>query len=58
MRLLMGIFGKKTPNGRGFARNLSGPICSTDPVKVLKDTTSLLVCTWKKIFAWGCGFFV
>jgi len=38
--------------------NFSGPVCSTDLVKVSKDTASLLVCTQKKCFAWGCGFFV
>jgi len=38
--------------------NFSGLVCSTDPVKVSKDAASLLVCTQKKFFAWGCGFFV
>jgi len=38
--------------------NFSGPVCSTDPVKVSKDAVSLLVCTRKKIFAWGARFFV
>jgi len=38
--------------------NFSGPVCSTDLVKVSKDAASLLVCTRKKFFAWGCGFFV
>jgi len=38
--------------------NFSGPVCSTDPGKVSKDAVSLLVCTKKKLFAWGCGFFV
>jgi len=37
--------------------NFSGPVCFTDPVKVSKDTASLLVCTRKKIFAGGCSFF-
>ena len=31
--------------------NFSGPACSTDPVKVSKDTASLLVCT--QIFCLG-----
>jgi len=31
----------------------SGPVCSTDPVKVSKDAASLLVCTRKKFVAWG-----
>ena len=30
--------------------NFSGPVYSTDQVKVSKDTASLLVWTWKKIF--------
>ena len=39
--------------------NSSGPVCSTDPVKVSKDAASLLVCTRKKIFCLGAaGFFV
>jgi len=38
--------------------NFSSPVCSTDPVKVSKDAASLLVCTRKKFFAWGCGFFL
>jgi len=38
--------------------NFSGPVCSTDLVKVSKDAASLLVCTRKKIFAWGVRFFV
>jgi len=33
--------------------NFSGPVCSTDPVKVSKDAASLLVCTRKKIFCLG-----
>jgi len=35
---------------------ISGPVCSTDLVKVSKDTASLLL--EKIFFAWGCGFFV
>jgi len=38
--------------------NLSGPVCSTDPVKVSKDAARLLVCTRKKCFCLGCVFFV
>ena len=34
------------------------PVSPTDLVKGSKDMASLLVCTRKKIFAWGCGFFV
>jgi len=40
---------------RGY---FSGPVCSTDPVKVSKDVASLLVCTRKKtFFAWGVRVF-
>ena len=39
-------------------RNISAPVRVTDLVEASKDTASLLVCTRKKIFAWGCGFFV
>jgi len=39
--------------------NFSGPVCSTNPVKVSKYAASLLVCTQKKNFLLGgCGFFV
>jgi len=37
--------------------NFSGPVRSTDLVKVSKDAVSLLVCTRKKFFAWGMRFF-
>jgi len=40
-----------------FPGNFSGPVCSTDPVNVSKDAASLLVCTRKQNFAWGCVFF-
>jgi len=39
-------------------RNFSGPVCSTDLVKVSKDVASLLDCTRKNIFAWGLRVFV
>jgi len=35
--------------------NFSGPVCSTDLVKV---SASLLVCTLKNFFAWGMRVFV
>jgi len=38
--------------------NFSGLVCSTDPVKVSKDTASLLVCTRKIFLLGGCRFFV
>jgi len=38
--------------------NFSGPVCSTDPVKVSKDVASLLVCTQKNVLLGGCGFSV
>jgi len=37
--------------------NLSGPVCSTDLVKVSKDAASFLVCTQKNFFAWGMRIF-
>ena len=37
--------------------NFSGPVCSTDPVKVSKDVASLLVSTRKKFFCLGLRFF-
>jgi len=42
-----------------FRGNFSSPVCFTDPVKVSKDATSLLVYTQKKKFLLGgAGFFV
>jgi len=38
--------------------NISAPVRVTDLVEASKDTASLLVCTRKNFFAWGCGFFV
>jgi len=39
--------------------NFSGPVCSTDPVKVSKDAASLLSLHSKKIFLLGgCWCFV
>jgi len=38
--------------------NFSGPVCSTDQVKVSKDAASLLVCTQKIFLLGGCGFFM
>ena len=38
--------------------NISAPVRATDLVEASKDVASLLVCTRKKIFAWGCGFFL
>jgi len=37
--------------------NISTPVQVTDLVEVSKDAASLLVCTWKKIFAWGVRVF-
>jgi len=38
--------------------NISAPVQVEDLVETSKDVASLLVCTRKKFFAWGCGFFV
>jgi len=48
--------GKKTLKRMWLCTGIS-PICSTDPVKVSKDTASLLVCTWYNLFAWGLQVF-
>jgi len=37
--------------------NYSSPVYPTDPVKVSKDASSLLVCTRKKFFGWGVQVF-
>jgi len=36
--------------------NFSGLVSATGPVKGSKDAASLLVCTRKNFFAWGCRF--
>jgi len=36
--------------------NISAPVWVTDLVEVSKDAASLLICTQKKCFAWGCFF--
>ena len=38
--------------------NISAPVQVTDLVEVSKDAASLVVCTQKKSFGWGCRFFV
>jgi len=38
--------------------NFSAPVQVTDLVEVSEDVASLLVCTRKTIFGWGCGVFV
>jgi len=37
--------------------NISAPVWVTDLVEASKDAASLLVCTRKKIFAWGVRVF-
>jgi len=39
-------------------RNISAPVQVKYLVEVSKDAASLLVCTRKKYFCWGCGFVV
>jgi len=41
-----------------FHRNFSSLVSATNPVKSSKDAASLVACTLKKLFGWGCGFFV
>ena len=38
--------------------NFSSLVSATDPIKSLKDSASLVVCTLKIFFWLGCGFFV
>jgi len=55
----IGDFRKKsTKTHVALHRNLSAPVRVTDLVEASKNAASLLVCTLKKIFAWGCRFFV
>jgi len=53
----IGDFRKKTPKRTWFCLGISsGPVCSTDSVKVTKDAASLLVCNQKN-FCLGGAFF-
>jgi len=54
----LGFPRKITETHVALRRNFSGPVSTTVPVKVSKDTASQVPCTRKKIFDWGCGFFV
>jgi len=47
---------KTTGSHVALRRNFSGPVIATDPVKVSKDTASVLICT-RKIF-FGCGVWI
>jgi len=49
---------KNTKMHVALCGNFSGPVSATDPVKGSKDVASLLVCTQKKFWGGGCGFFV
>jgi len=50
---------KKTAGSHVALRgNISAPVRVTDLVEVSKDAASLVVCTQKKFFAWGSGFFM
>ena len=50
-------FPKKYWNARGFAWEFLQSSKCYGPVRSVKDMASLLVCTWKKILAWGMQFF-
>ena len=52
-----GFSKKKCLNARGFAREFHRSSMLHKPGKVSKVAASLLVCTRKKFFAWGVGFF-
>jgi len=56
VRPLSGIFGKNVETHVALCGNFSGPICSTDPVKVSKDAASLLVCIRKNFLLGGAVF--
>jgi len=50
---------KNTEMHVALCGNFSGPVYATDPVKVSKDTASLVACTRQKNFlVGGCRFFV
>jgi len=53
---IQGFSEKNTETYVALRGNFSGPVCSSDPVKVSKDlkkssTLTLLICTRKKNFA-------
>jgi len=50
---------KKTAGSHvALQENISATVWVTDLVEVSKDAESLVVCTQKNFFGWGCGFFV
>jgi len=51
------FWGKNAETHVALHRNFSGPVRSTDWVKLSKDAASLLVCTRKKIFCLGLWVF-
>jgi len=57
-RLIKAVHAKTAGLHMVLRGNFSGPISATDPVKSSIDSSSLVVCTQKKIFGWGCGFFL
>jgi len=53
-----GDFRKNTETHVVLHRNFSCSVSAMDVVEASKDVASLLVCTKKNFFGWGCGFFV
>ena len=56
--LLLGIFGKKRLNARGFAQEFLWSGMLYRPGKSLKRRGKSSSLHSKKFFSWGCGFFV
>jgi len=56
-RALLGIFEKNTETHVALRGNFSRSVSAMDLVEASKDAASLLVCTRRKIFAWGMQIF-
>jgi len=55
--LIQAVHKKTAGSHVALRENFSGPVRVTDLVEVSKDSASLVVCTRKKIFAWGVRVF-
>jgi len=55
--LIQAVHTKTAGLHKVLPRNFSGLVSATDLGKGSKDLASLVVCTWKKFFAWGVWIF-
>jgi len=56
--LIQAFHAKTAGSHVALRKNFSSPVSATAPIKSLKDSASLVVCTRKKFLVGGCGFVV